>query len=140
MMVDLTLKNIDAVAWLDNGTYYGDCGYYNDEYAFDSTNILHMVDLSVLHGSIDKYYGGISLDYFSKKGEFGENIQGTLGDESSAFKVMPGETTSFTIGFFINGGKDGKPADLSLRWLNIVNVGTHWNWVTEGLFIDTNLG
>lgn len=141
IMVDMTVKNIDAVAWLDNGTYYGDCGYFNDEYAFRCSNILYLTDLSVLYGPIDKYYGNEMLDYFSKQGEFAEeDIPDTLGTETYAFRLMPGETTSFTIGFFINGGEDGKPADLSLRWLNIVNVGTPWNTVAEGLFIDTNLG
>ena len=47
MMVDLTVKNIDAVAWLDNGIYYGDWGYFNDEYAFQCSNILYLTDLSV---------------------------------------------------------------------------------------------
>lgn len=148
MLVDLTVTNVDAVAWLDNGMNNSECGYYWHDYAFPSSAFVNPIDLTNVYGSgKDQYYhnaGGFI--YFSRRGEYleqvdltEEEITDSLGDEETAIAVKPGETVSFTIGYSIHGEEDGTPADLSLWWLCIPKM-ERFNSVNYGVFIDTKLG
>lgn len=140
ILVDLTVTNVDAVAWLDNGLLNEDCGYFCDAYAFPTNQIVTLVDLSDVQGiDPDRYYFGQGAEYFSLAGEFAEeDIPNTLGTENFAIKIMPGETSSFTIGYIVNGGEDGQPRDPSRWWLGIGNSGGYY--VEHGRFIELNLG
>lgn len=140
ILVDLTVTNVDAVAWLDNGLFNEECGYFNDACAFPTNNIVTLIDLSNVHGSgNDQYFLGHEVVYFSRAGEFAEeDIPNTLGTENFAIKIMPGETASFTIGFFVHGNEDGQPQDLSSWCLGIGNSGGYY--VDSGRFIELKFG
>lgn len=140
VMVDLTVTNVDAVAWLDNGLLNEDCGYFLDAQAFPTNQIVTLVNLSSVQGTgADRYYFGQGAEHFSRAGEFTEkDIPDTLGTENFAIKIMPGETAAFTVGFIVNGGEDGQPQDPSLWWLGIGNSGGYY--VDRGRFIELDLG
>ncbi len=145
VMVDLTVTNVDAVAWLDDGTFTGSCGDYFHDYAFACNRFVNLVDLSELHGMKgDEYCYAERMVYFSRKGEYieatgltEEEVIDSLNDDNYAIMAKPGETVSFTLGFMISGEKDGKPADLSMRWLCVMQEGFYT--IKDGLYIDTKL-
>lgn len=143
VLVDLTVTNVDAVAWLDNGTFNGDCGYFYDEYAFPTNDIVRLVDLSRVFGSgnFHNYHSMGESCYFSRAGEFAEeDIIGTIGDEKFAIKIMPGETTNFTIGIVVEGDREGQPRNLDLTALCVVGSGDGIAQVETSTFIDPKLG
>ena len=145
VMVDLTVTNVDAVAWLDDGTFSSSCGFYFHDYAFASNYFVNVVDLSELHGMKgDEYCYAERQVYFSRKGEYieatgltEEEVIDSLNDDNYAIMVKPGETVSFTLGFAVDGEEDGKPADLSMRWLVVSTE--HGKILKKGTFIDTKL-
>lgn len=147
ILVDLTVTNVDAVAWLDNGTFTGDCGYYFDDYVFPAGDFVYLALLSRVVGSPpDQYYGTKGSDSFSLMGEYieaaeltGSEITDSLGNDYFALMARPGETVSFTVGYGIEGNEDGTPPDLSMMWLCLANREL-FNLVNNGIFIDTKLG
>lgn len=143
VLVDLTVTNVDAVAWLDNGTFNGDCGYFRDEYAFAINDIIQLMDLTRVFGEkADQYYHGLGgFAYFSRAGEFEEeDILDTIGHEKFALKILPGETISFTVGYLVDGSEDGKPRDFSTTALCVVGSGNGIGQVYTSTFIDPKLG
>lgn len=147
VLVDLTVTNVDAVAWLDNGMNNSECGYYWHDYAFPSHQFVYLMDLTKVYGyGDDRYYQNEGeFIYYSRRGEYleqvdltEEEITDSLGNEETAIAVKPGETVSFTIGYGVHGEPDGTPVDLSLRWLCISEM-ERFNGVNYGVFIDTKL-
>lgn len=140
ILVDLTVTNVDAIAWLDNGTFYGDCGYFYEPDVFPAHEIVQWINFSNIYGEgKDQYYFGDKVDYFSRTGEFcEEDITDTLGTEPFAIQIKPGETISFTVGYILHGERDGTPQDLSTSYLGIGNTGSYF--VDRGSFIKLNLG
>lgn len=134
ILADITVTNVDAVAWLDNGTFNEDCGWFNDPYAFYAFDFIEIADLTSFDGA---GYSGPCSVYFSREGEYREeNDPSTIGVETSAIQILPGQTVSYTLGFPVHGEKGGVSADLSAQWLC---VGVDKN-VNTGIFIDTALG
>lgn len=105
ILVDITVESRDAVAktYSDHGYEKPVPGLYEDPYVF-RCNWLTLVDPTEKISEGQYYYQ--TMDYFSRMNEREEH--------NFAFRLEPGETTSFTIGYLIGGFKhDGSLTDLS---------------------------
>ena len=136
VLVELEMTNIDAEGYAYDGTLPTSCGLFKDPYVFQSCDVIHLADLAVTHGEdealdYDEYLGL----YFSERYAYmPEDDPDTLGSETLAVRIAPGETKTFTLGFPI-GGRDGKPIDMTM--LRTV-VAADSNYL-RGLFIDLEL-
>ena len=89
----LEVKSLDAAAKLDR---------YNDPYVFRADDLLTLIDLTEKQG---KNYYYIPVDYFS--------LYGQESEHSLAFRLSPGETVEFEVGYFVGKKRDGSERDLS---------------------------
>ena len=105
ILVDITVESRDAVAktYSDYGYEKPVQGLYEDPYVF-RCDWLTLVDPTEKISEGQYYYQ--TMDYFSRMNEREEH--------NFTFRLEPGETTSFTIGYLIGGFKhDGSLTDLS---------------------------
>ncbi len=93
ILLKLEVKSIDAAAELDR---------YNDPYVFRADDLLTLIDLTEKQG---KNYYYIPVDYFS--------LYGQESEHSLAFRLSPGETVEFEVGYFVGKKRDGSERDLS---------------------------
>lgn len=124
MLVDLTVTNIDAVAWLSDGTFTDTTGYFHDSDAFHSYSFVATADMS----KVEKWPDGsqvvsnwlTTLIYYSRAGEYHpEELHDTPGQELFALQIPIGQTVSFTLGYSIDGYQNGNAPDLSDLWLAV---------------------
>lgn len=149
LLVDISVTNVDAVAWFSDGTFTATTGYFHDSDAFHAYSFVTTADMS----KVEKWPDGSQvvsdwltrLIYFSRTGEYNsEELHDTPGQELYALQIPIGQTVSFTLGYSIDGYQNGAAPDLSDLWFT-VQPGR--NITTEGLrnletsiFIDTKLG
>ncbi len=93
ILLKLEVKSLDAAAKPDR---------YNDPYVFRADDLLTLIDLTEKQG---KNYYYIPVDYFS--------LYGQESEHSHAFRLSPGETVEFDVGYFVGKKKDGSERDLS---------------------------
>ncbi len=140
VMVDITVTNVDAVAKLHNGTLT-DTGLFYEPDVFSAYDIFELTDLSRYEGTGSKLcYYGTDSSYFSRMGEYSEDILETPGTESAAIQLPPGESIQYTLGYMVHGEPGGTVADLSVRWLYVKGTGWADGHADTGIFIDTELG
>ena len=149
MLVDITVTNVDAVAWLSDGTLTETDGYFHDCDAFHSYSFVTTADMSKAEewpdGSRVVNDWMTTLIYYSRAGEYyPEELHDTPGQELYALQIPIGQTVSFTLGYSIDGHQNRTAPELSDLWL-VVHPGR--NITTKGLrnletsiFIDTKLG
>lgn len=139
MLVDVTVTNVDAVAWLDNGTSNSDRGLFLDPYAFYAYHITNMVNLEqVISQSGDVCFALAHAFCFSEAGKYSEDIRETMGYEPGAIQILPGQTVTYTLGYPVHTNTDGSTPDPSNLWLCV--HGGETSRVETGIFIDTKLG
>lgn len=138
LMVELSVTNVDAVAWLDDGTTTGSSGWFTNPYLFYAYAPIFAADLSVVQGEEGREYfsGGGELYYFSEMGKYSEDDLETVGIETYGIEILPGETVTYTLGYGVSGNPGGQTMDLSKLWLAVSGTMD----VDEGIFIDTKLG
>lgn len=136
ILVDLTVTNVDAVAYLYDGTLYHHPtqGLYLDPCVFDALSIVAMTDMTECERG--HFKGALSTLHYSLTGMCGEEDLDTFGIEHAAIRIEPGETLSFTVGFGVGGFPGGVRADLSKYW---IRIGAD-NTVDNGRFIELHLG
>lgn len=149
LLVDLEVTNVDAVAWLSDGTLSETDGYFHDTDAFHSYMFVDTADMSKAEkwpdGSQVVSSGGYTLIYFSREGEYcDEELHTSPGQEPMGIQIPIGQTVTYTLGYAIDGNEDGATPDLSRLWLTVL---PGRNIAAEGLrdlensiFIDTKLG
>lgn len=93
ILLKLEVKSLDAAAKPDR---------YNDPYVFRADDLLTLIDLTEKQG---KNYYYIPVDYFS--------LYGQESEHSLAFRLSPGETVEFDVGYFVGKKKDGSERDFS---------------------------
>ena len=137
ILVDVTVENVDAVAWLASADPQG---HFEDPYAFYVYSVVGISDISQLYedeetGRQSFTYTGYQ-NYFSLRGQYdgdsGNNVPGIL---DYATQLLPGESVSFTVGFPVHVNYDGSPKDLS-KLVLCVNLDAG---VETGVFIDMGL-
>lgn len=138
IFVDVTVKNVDAVAWLASAEPQG---LFEDPYAFYLYSAVGVADISQLYedektGERSFVYDG-GINYFSMAGQYdGESGDDVPGILDYATRVCPGESVSFTVGFPVHTNSDGSPKDLS----QLVLCVSRDAGVDTGVFIDMGLG
>lgn len=98
-------------------------GYYDDPYLFRADSLLWLTDQR--HIEL-KNYMSFGIDYFSEKGKFLEN--------ECCFRITPGDTVSFTVGFIISPEMTAGQFDCSQ--FRICNTTGY----SDSVFIDLDLG
>lgn len=138
LMVELSVTNVDAEAWLDDGTNKGDIGWFTNPYLFYAYCPIKTADLSVLEGpeGYECFAGIGECVYFSEMGKYSEDDMNTVGYEPMAIEIKPGETVTYTLGYNISGDSGGQMRNFSTLWLAVSGTMD----VDEGIFIDTKLG
>lgn len=135
ILIDLSVTNVDAEAFLDSGEPRG---FFEDPYAFYAEHCISIANLSrytEVDGQYD--YGNQNCFYFDKTGDYcAEDIFSTLGVEPYAIQILPGQTVTYTLGYGIPTDRDGNPYKLSDL---MAVVGSNMNAET-GIFIDLELG
>lgn len=137
ILVDVTVKNVDAVAWLASGENQG---LFEDPYAFYVYSTVGIADISQLYEDeetgICSYVYTNELAYFSLVGQYdGEDGSHIPGITAYATWLPPGESVSFTVGFPVHANSDGSPKDLSQLALCVSKDAN----VDTGVFIDMGL-
>ena len=141
IVVDVTLTNVDAVAWLNNGVYDENCGYFNDQYTFSATRVIQIADLSrVIYGIGSPRYITTTQNGFSRFGEYSDDVIETTGTETYAVRLLPGETISYSLVFPVNAyaleKKDGSLKSFSI-FMACPSAAADSE---EDVFIDLKLG
>ena len=138
LKVEVSVTNVDAVGWPNNGLLDSTTGLFNAPDIFVVSNIISLVDMSVVRGPLqDQYYEGPSCIYSSTyKQYFQEEDHSTPGPDQHAVQLPPGETITFTQIFPIHGDKNREAKDLSMQWLSVNGQ----SYVKTGIFIDPRLG
>lgn len=135
VIVDVSITNVDAVAWLDSAE---NRGFFEDPYMFYGYEIVQLADLTDLR-EVDNVrdYGQLHAAYISYLGQYAEKDDPlTMGIEPYAIRIQPGETVNISLGFLLPTYSDGRSRDLSMQWLcRQANSN-----VEDGLFIDIGLG
>ena len=137
ILVDVTVKNEDATAWLASGENQG---LFEDPYAFYVYSTVGIADTSQLYENKETGTRSFAFTsnflYFSLVGQYdGEDGSHIPGIVAYATQLRPGESISFTIGYPVHANSDGSPKDLSQLVL-CVNGNAD---VETGLFIDMGL-
>ena len=135
VLIDLSVTNVDAEAFLDSGDPRG---FFEDPYAFHASHFISLANLS-RYTAVDGQYnfGNENNLYFDKRGDYcSEDILPTLGHEPSAIQILPGQTVTFTLGYGIPTNQEGNSYKLSDL---MAVVGSDKNAET-GIFIDLALG
>ena len=136
LIADLTVTNVDAHSWLDNGTFSSDCGWFNDLDVFYAKHVLRLADLTGIRQ--EQYLTHLAFG-FSAFGVYSDDIPNTKGYEPTAIRIAPGETVSYSLAFPLNAADfvkdDGTWQDLSTLML----CGGQLAFPDEAVFIDLNL-
>ena len=131
ILVDISVTNVDAQSWLDNGTFTAGCGWFADSnlfYAYDFGKLADL-DTIITQNNADQYMATGALG-FSRFGEYADDLN-TKGYEPSAIRIPPGETVSFTLAYPHNTSKE-----LSSRMLCVsLDTGAE-----NGIFVDLKIG
>ena len=149
VLVDLTVTNVDAVAWLSDGTLTGTDGYYHDCDAFLAYSFVGTANMSTAEELPDgrRIVGDWQerLIYYSRAGEYyPEELHDTSGQELFALQIPIGHTVSFTLGYASAGIQNEPSMDPSDMWLtaspgrNVAAQGV--GDLDRSIFIDTKLG
>ncbi len=134
VMVELTVTNVDAESPVSTET---DPSGYNDPYRFPPHNFVRLINLADLYDNEEHpSYHKISFNYCSASLDAPEDDPTTDGQEQFSFRVQPGETVTFTMGFPLNPNGDGVTPDQSMLML----CSGPDSGVETGLFIDLGLG
>lgn len=116
VLLTLEVKSLDALA--DTGGYADE-----DPYEFRADGLLTLIDRTEKQGR-NYYY--IPVDYFSRYGQ--------EPDHAFGFRLLPGETVEFEVGYFVGKKRDGSERDFS----QIRGCTTSGNAKSD--FIDLKLG
>ena len=140
ILVDISVTNVDAQSWLDNGTFVTGCGWFADANLFYAYDFGKLADLdTVIKQNNTQQYMTIGSFGFSKFGEYADDPN-TKGYEPAAIRIAPGETVSYTLAYPINatlfGTEDGTLRDLSSLML-CISLDTD---PENGIFVDLKLG
>lgn len=134
LMAELTVTNVDAVSPTDTNL---EGVVYNDPYRFAPHNFVRLANLCDLSTTEEEQsYYKIAVTYCSPWLDAPEDDPATSGQEHVSFRVQPGETVTFTVGFLLNTNRDGTPLDPSMLML----CRSSESGVETGLFIDLGLG
>lgn len=138
LMVEISVTNVDAEGWLDNGIYEGDFGFFANPYLFYAYCPITAVDLTELwgEGEHESFRDMGQCIYFSEMGEYSQDDLDTMGNEEMAIEIKPGETVTYTLGFGVDGDTEGQAMDFSKVWVAVSGTLE----VDDGIFIDTKLG
>lgn len=126
ILVDMTVTSRDAVSYTtedldENGN---PLGLYEDPYIFRADSFFTLADLSEVKDG--PYYWYSDVEYFSARGQRTEH--------SMAYRLEPGESISFTLGFLLGNKLDASPRDLTQLYL-CDSMGN-----PDSTFIDLGLG
>lgn len=148
VLVDLEVTNVDAVAWVSDGTLTSTDGYFHDADAFHCYMFVDTADMSKAEkwpdGSEVVSRGMYTLIYFSRQGEYcDEELQTSVGQEPLGIQVPIGQTVRYTLGYAVDGNENGTTPDLSKFWLTVLpgrNIRTEGlRNLEKSIFIDTKL-
>ena len=131
ILVDISVTNVDAQSWLDNGTFTTGCGWFADTDLFYAHDFGKLADLDAIHkqSGVEQYLSYDALG-FSKFGEYADDPN-TKGYEPSAIHIAPGETVSFTLVY-----PHSTDIELSSRMLCVsLDTGPE-----NGTFVDLKMG
>lgn len=137
ILVDVTVRNVDAVAWLASGE---NPGLFEDPYAFYLYSVVGIADTSQLYedeetGNRTYAFTG-DFSYFSLLGQYdGEDGSHIPGIVAYGTRLLPGESISFTLGYSVHTNPDGSPRDMS----QLVLCTSKDADVETGVFIDMGL-
>lgn len=121
ILVDITVENHDAARRTDLP------GYYEDPYLFRADGLLFLADMEAERGDYpNANYSYDYLDYFSQKDSYPEH--------PCVFRLEPGETIDFTVGFLLDSEAYGGTIDFS-RFRACTTSGH-----PDSAFVDLNLG
>lgn len=126
ILVDMTVTSQDAVSYTtedldENGN---PLGLYEDPYIFRADLFFTLADLSEVKDG--PYYWYSDVEYFSARGRQAEH--------SMAYRLEPGESISFTLGFLLGNKLDASPRDLTQLYL-CDSMGN-----PDSTFIDLGMG
>ncbi len=134
ILIDMSVTNVDAEAWLDSGDPRG---FFEDPYAFYAHDFISVANLSRYTEVAGQYdFGNENYFYFDKTGDYcPEDILPTMGIEPYAIQILPGQTVTYTLGYGIPTDKEGNPYKLS-NLMAVVRANAN---AETGIFIDLEL-
>lgn len=131
ILVDISVTNVDAQSWLDNGTFVTGCGWFADANLFYAHDFGKLADLNAVikRTNLTQYMATDALG-FSRFGEYTDDPI-TKGYEPAAIRISPGDTVSFTLAYSHDTSQD--PASQML----CISLDTD---PENGIFVDLKLG
>lgn len=140
VLVELEVTNVNAEGYTYDGTVSMSCGWFKDPYVFHPHDIMDLANLDILHGDEEEpeswYFEKYSDFYFDLRCDYMEqDDRDTMGVETEAIRIAPGESRSFTVGFAIPG-QNGKETDLTML-RGILRADSN---PETGIFLNLGLG
>lgn len=121
IVIDLSVTSNDAVAYTrrDLNKFGDPMGKFDDPHLFLAAGYLFLQDTHIGENGIVTYtdadgtayerVAGWGIDYFS--------LLGSRKEDEMAFRLMPGESISFQVGFVVVDRNDGGEMDLNTLYL-----------------------
>ena len=115
VMVDVTVTNVDAKMRTqkdadENGKGGGD---YIDPYVFRVDSLLGFADTKETTDAISAFGGVSSTGNYPQLNACYFSLLNECEEHSSAFRLEPGETMTYTVGIVVGNNQDGSERDLS---------------------------
>lgn len=115
VMVDVTVTNIDAKMRTqkdadENGKGGGD---YTDPYVFRVDSLLGFADTKETTDAISAFGGVSSTGNYPQLNACYFSLLNECEEHSFAFRLVPGETMTYTVGIVVGNNQDGSERDLS---------------------------
>lgn len=121
VMLDVTVENSEATnQYLDNNGNL--TSRYDDPYVFTATALGVILDIDRHMEKMPDAYWSYSISYFSELGKRPEN--------PFAYRIEPGQSITFQVGYLLGNYPDGERADVSNLILSMSStdrvLGSNW--------------